>query len=185
MIINNRIRLCSKQVDDAANDYTWKTDPELARLDACLPLDMTFNEYLFTYINELQTPTPTNHEFSIETLNGEHIGNCAYFNINRFKAETEVGIMLGNRHYWDKGYGTEAMISLVDYIFNRHNFKRIHLKTLDYNARAQNCFSKCGFIPCGNKKLGGYSFILMELPREKWQAISAGSIPATQESNPQ
>jgi RimJ/RimL family protein N-acetyltransferase len=172
MITNSRIRLCDKQVGDATNDYAWKTDPELAELDATTPLNMTFNEYLFMYLGELQMPTTTRHEFSIETLNGEHIGNCAYFNINRFKAETEVGILLGNRQYWGKGYGTEAMTSLVDYIFSRYNFRRVHLKTLDYNIRAQHCFLKCGFNPCGQKKLNNYLFILMELPRERWQTIS-------------
>jgi RimJ/RimL family protein N-acetyltransferase len=171
MIKNNRIRLCTKKLDDATNDYTWKTDPELARLDAAMPLDMTFNEYLFMYISELGMSTTVKHEFSIETLNGEHIGNCAYYNINKFKGETEVGIILGNRQYWDKGYGTESMISLLDYIFNKHNFKRVHLKTLDYNIRAQNCFKKCGFTVCGSKILNGYSFILMELPREKWTSL--------------
>ncbi|MFA5605126.1 MAG: GNAT family protein [Dehalococcoidales bacterium] len=171
MLKNMRIMLCQKRLDDAVNDYTWKTDPELARLDACLPLDIPFNEYLYLYINELQITPVAKHEFSIETSNGEHIGNCAYFNVNRFKGEAEVGIMLGNRKYWGKGYGAEAMVSLIDYIFNRHNFKRVYLKTLEGNTRAQNCFQKCGFTPCGRKKLDGYSFIIMELPRERWLLV--------------
>jgi RimJ/RimL family protein N-acetyltransferase len=168
MIKNKRIILCKKQLDDAVNDYRWKTDPELARLDACPPLDMSFNEYLYIYINELQMSPIVKHEFSIATLNGEHIGNCAYYNINRFKGEAEVGIMLGNRKYWNQGYGKEAMIMLMDYIFNKHNFKRLYLKTLDSNTRAQHCFLKCGFTPCGTKKQDGHNFVVMELSREKW-----------------
>jgi RimJ/RimL family protein N-acetyltransferase len=171
MIKNKRILLCKKQLDDAVNDYSWKTDPELARLDACLPLDMSFSEYLYIYINELQMTPMAKYEFSIATLNGEHIGNCAYYNINRFKGEAEVGIMLGNRQYWNRGYGTEAMILLADYIFNKHNFKRIYLKTLDCNIRAQRCFLKCGFTNCGTKKQDGHNFIVMEMTREKWQSI--------------
>jgi RimJ/RimL family protein N-acetyltransferase len=181
MIKCNKIKLCTKQLDDATNDYAWKTDPELAELDASLPLDMTFNEYLFVYINELRMTTTVKHEFSIETINGEHIGNCAYYNVNKLKAEAEVGIILGNRQYWDKGYGTESMLSLLEYVFSRYNFKRVHLKTLDHNVRAQNCFTKCGFIACGSKKLNGYNFIIMELPREKWQAIRMELASATQD----
>ncbi|NLL90701.1 MAG: GNAT family N-acetyltransferase [Dehalococcoidales bacterium] len=171
MIKNRRIILCKKQLDDAVNDYMWKTDPELAKLDACQPLDMSFNEYLYIYINELQMSPIVKHEFSIATLNGEHIGNCAYYNINYFKGEAEVGIMLGNRKYWNQGYGAEAMLMLVDYIYNKHNFKRVYLKTLDYNVRAQHCFIKCGFTPCGTKKQDGHSFIVMEMAREKWQSV--------------
>jgi RimJ/RimL family protein N-acetyltransferase len=171
MIKNRRIILCKKQLDDAVNDYSWKTDPELARLDACPPLDMPFNEYLYLYINELQMSPVLKQEYSIETSNGVHIGNCAYYNVNRFKGEAEVGIMLGNRQYWNQGYGTEAMILLVDYIFNKHNFKRVYLKTLESNVRAQNCFLKCGFTNCGKKKQDGDNFIVLELQREKWQSV--------------
>jgi RimJ/RimL family protein N-acetyltransferase len=178
MIENMRIILCNKKLEDAANDYSWKTDPELAGLDACPPLDMSFKEYLFLYISELQMSPVIKHEFSIETLNGVHIGNCAYYNIDRFRRETEVGIMLGNRQYWNQGYGTEAMILLVNHIFKSHNFKRVYLKTLECNIRAQHCFLKCGFNPCANKKLDGYTFIVMELPREKWQAINTESASA-------
>jgi RimJ/RimL family protein N-acetyltransferase len=170
MIENMRITLCNKRPEDAVNDYKWKTDPELAGLDACAPLDISFKEYLVLYINELQMSPVVMHEFSIETLDSEHIGNCAYYNIDRFRGEAEVGIILGNRNYWNQGYGKEAMILLADYIFNKHNFKRLYLKTLECNIRAQRCFLKCGFTPCSNKKLDEYQFIIMELPREKWES---------------
>jgi RimJ/RimL family protein N-acetyltransferase len=182
MLDNMRITLCNKKLEDAVNDYAWKTDPELAGLDACQPLDMSFKEYLFLYISELQMSPVIKYEFAIETLNGEHIGNCAYYNINRFTGEAEVGIILGNRNYWNQGYGTEAMILLVDYIFKKHNFKRVYLKTLECNIRAQHCFLKCGFTPCANKKLDGYNFIVMDLPREKWQAINMKSALAVKHS---
>jgi RimJ/RimL family protein N-acetyltransferase len=154
---------------DAANDYAWKTDPELTKLDATPPLDMTFPEYLLLYKNELCMAAPSMYEFSIETLSGEHIGNCAYYNINKFKAEAEIGILLGNRRYWNKGYGTEAITSLLDHVFNKLKLKRVYLKSLDFNKRAQNCFIKCGFSLYGNKNIDGYNFVLMELRREKWQ----------------
>ena len=71
--------------------------------------------------------------------------------------------------YWDRGYGTDAVTTLVDYIFRETNFNRIHLKTLDWNTRAQKCFQKCGFTPCGHSFRGKYSFILMEIYRDQWQ----------------
>jgi RimJ/RimL family protein N-acetyltransferase len=184
MITCNRIRLCKKQLGDAADDYAWKTDPELAELDASSPLNISFSEYLFMYISELRMATPAKYEFSIETVNGEHIGNCAYYNINRIKGEAEIGIMLGNRQYWDRGYGTEAIISLVDYVFDHLKLKRVHLKTLDYNKRAQNCFIKCGFTPYGCKNTDGYNFVLMELCREKWQKHRMEAIQPQRESAP-
>ena len=79
------------------------------------------------------------HRFAVETLDGKHIGNCAYYGVNETKGEAELGIMIGDRDCWDKGYGADAVGTLLDYIFRRTNLKRIHLKTLDSNIRAQKC----------------------------------------------
>ncbi|MEE8582318.1 MAG: GNAT family N-acetyltransferase, partial [Dehalococcoidales bacterium] len=98
-----------------------------------------------------------------------HIGNCAYYNIDEAGGEAEVGIMIGERSYWDKGYGTAAMNALVDDIFRNTKLKRLYLKTLDSNPRARRCFSKSGFTPCGSRVTDDNSFVLMEQYRQQWQ----------------
>ncbi len=169
MINGSKIRLCDKNLTNALNDYAWKTDPELARLDAAPLLNISFIEYQLSYANELRYPPPTKCQFAILTLDGKHIGNCAYYDISKSKGEAELGLMIGNRDYWDKGYGTDAVTALVSHIFDKTDLKRIYLKTLESNQRAQKCFNKCGFTPYGHRVSGGYSFVLMELYRTKWQ----------------
>jgi len=71
--------------------------------------------------------------------------------------------------YNSNGYGTDAVTTLVNYIFQQTSLKRIHLKTLDSNSRAQKCFKKCGFTPYGRRDKDGFSFMLMELYREQWE----------------
>jgi len=77
--------------------------------------------------------------------------------------------MIGNRNYWDKGYGADAVTTLVNYIFRQTNLNRIYLKTLDSNSRAQKCFQKCGFTPYRHLIRDGFRFVLMELHRKPWQ----------------
>ena len=169
MIIGNKIRLRNKKLADAQNDYTWQTDSELARLDAALLLTSTFAQYLSDYASELPYPSSIRHQFAIETVEGKHIGNCVYYDINETKGEAELGIMLGNRDYWDKGYGADVVATLVNHIFCQTNLRRIYLKTLDWNERSQKCFKKCGFTPCGHLGKDGFSFVLMEIHREQWE----------------
>ncbi len=169
MINGNKVRLCDKSLANAANDYAWKTDPELARLDAAPLLNISFTEYLPGYVSELRYPPPAKHQFAVLTLDGKHIGNCIYYDINKGKGEAELGLMIGNRDYWGKGFGTDTVTTLVSHIFNKTNLKRIYLKTLESNQRAQKCFNKCGFTPYGHRSSGGPSFLLMELHRTKWQ----------------
>ena len=168
MISGSKVILRDKRLADAQNDYTWQTDPALAQLDAAPLLATTFSQYLSDYISELRYSSPTRCRFAIETLDGQHIGNCTYYGINEAKGEAELGIMIGNRDYWDKGYGADAVTTLLSYIFRRTNLKRIYLKTLDLNHRAQRCFQKCGFIPYGHITKDGFSFVLMEIHYKQW-----------------
>jgi len=169
MIADTKIKLRDKRLVDALDDYTWRTDLELAQLDATPLLTITFPQYLSDYASELRYPFSTRRPFAVETLDGKHIGNCVYYNINDTKGEAELGIMIGDRDYWDKGYGSEAVTTLVSYIFHQTKLKRIYLKTLNSNRRAQKCFQKCGFTSYGHLSKDGYSFTLMELHRKQWQ----------------
>ncbi len=174
MIIGSRVRLREKKLSDARNDYRWQTNPELVRLDATPPLKISFSQYLLDYTDVLHHPKSTRHAFAIETLDGKHIGNCVYYNINEARKEAELGIMIGDRYYWDRDYGTDAVTILVSHIFRHTNLKRIYLKTLEWNQRAQKCFQKCGFAPYEHMVRDGYDFVLMELQRKAWEEKQNG-----------
>jgi ribosomal-protein-alanine N-acetyltransferase len=169
MIVSAKVILREKRTDDAWDDYSWETDPELARLDAAPVLSMPYDEYLKEYSSELLVYYSSGKRFSIDTLDGKHIGNCSYYNYDEARGDTELGIMIGDRDYWDGGYGTDAVTTLVDHIFNNTKLDRIHLKTLNWNTRAQRCFLKCGFNKYGETTRGRYDFVLMEMYRKGWQ----------------
>ena len=50
LIEGKRVILRAKQIEDLENDYTWRVDEELARLDATRPLQMSFQEYKTYYV---------------------------------------------------------------------------------------------------------------------------------------
>ncbi|MFH1381312.1 MAG: GNAT family N-acetyltransferase [Chloroflexota bacterium] len=170
-IVGNKVVLREKRLSDAWNDYIWETDPELAHLDAASVVSIPFPQYLLEYTRELRSPFATSRRFAIDTREGKHIGNCSYYNIDETGGETELGIMIGNRDYWDKGYGTDTISTLVNHIFQETAFRHIYLKTLKSNSRAQKCFKRCGFIPYGQLTKDGFSFLLMEVFRIDWQKL--------------
>ena len=165
--------LRAKSLEDAERDYQWQTDAEMARLDATFPLGISFAGYLAEYRRTLRHGSPTRRMFAIENAGGEHIGNCGYYGINEDRAEAELGIMIGQRSHLDKGYGADAVNALLRYIFDHTALKRIFLKTLPENIRAQKCFLKCGFIPCGQKTIEERHFLLMEIDRNRWLSLTA------------
>ncbi len=175
------VRLRDRRFADAVENYAWLTDPELVKLDALPVPTLTFQQYMSDYTAELLYSSATKQQFAIESLNGKQIGNCTYYGVDETKGDAELGIMIGNRDYWDKGYGTDAVTTLVNHIFRQTDIKRIHLKTLDWNIRAQKCFQKCGFIPCGPLEKDGHNFVVMELYRDQWE--KAGGVRVKRRAN--
>ena len=169
IISGSKTRLREKKLSDVRNDYRWQADPELAKLDAAPVLIMSFPLYLLDYATALHQSHFNRYPLAVETLDGKHIGNCTCYDIDEKKREAQLGIMIGNRDYWDKGYGTDAVNIMVDYVFRTTKLQRLYLKTLEQNLRAQKCFARCGFTPFGHLRRNGYDFTLMELKREQWE----------------
>ncbi len=166
--------LRTKRPEDSAADYAWRTDPELAALDATTPLAVTFREYERYYRDDLDFPSPWSVRLAIDTLDGQHIGNCMYYDIDPDRKDAEVGIMVGDRQFWGKGYGTDAMRTLIGHIFSDIPIDRLYLHTLVDNDRARQAFAKSGMRPIGQIRREGYEFLKMEITRAEWEAHRTG-----------
>jgi RimJ/RimL family protein N-acetyltransferase len=169
VINGQKIRLREKKLTDVRADYRWQSDAELSRLDAAPPLNMSFALYILDYASFVHDYDNFRLPMAVETFDGRHIGNCTAYDIDEKRGEAQVGIMIGDKDYWSQGYGADTINTLVNYIFQTSTLKRLYLKTLEWNIRAQKCFTKCGFTECGRLKKDGYDFMLMELKRDKWE----------------
>ena len=165
-----RVILRDKRIEDAEQDYIWRSDSELARLDAAFPLTMSFDRFLKLAQDQMRYPTPGSHHFATETLDGKFIGNCMYYDLDSVKMQAELGIVIGDRDYWSNSYGYDAVTTLLDYCFNEKKMNRVYLHTLEWNKRAQRCFEKCGFTPVRPVRRMSHDFILMEVLRDDWFA---------------
>jgi len=170
IVRGKKVVLRPKTADDADDDYRWRADPELAELDATAPLRMDFGEFQRHYHDEMRYPTPWVRRYAIDTLEAKHIGNCMAYDMDTVTGEAEVGIMVGDRKYWGKGYGREAMALLVDQMFQIAGMRRLYLHTLEWNARARRAFAGCGFHELRPVRRGGPNFVLMEMTRDEWMA---------------
>ena len=73
--------------------------------------------------------------------------------------------LAGEKAYWERGYGSDAVKTFVNHVFETSEISKIVLRTLQWNIRAQKCFEKCGFQPCGSLNRGQYDFLLMDIMR--------------------
>ena len=176
-IKGDRATLRSKRISDAWNDYQWRTDPELSDLDAADPLNLAFIDYERFYHQDLRKGNQRSLRFAIEDENGQHIGNCMCYDYNERRMQAEFGIMIGDRDYWGRGYGTDATKILVSHIFTATDIRRLYLHTLASNQRALRAFESAGFRRYDHIWRDGKSFVQMELLAHEWS--NANFYPAT------
>ncbi len=161
------VTLRNKRVEDAPDDFAWRSDPELVTFDAVPPLRMSWEDYQRVYAGEVRNPPVRQLSLGIEDETGVHIGNVMYYNLDEFAGQVELGIMIGRRDYWGRGYGAEAVRLMVEHIFGSTGVHRVYLHTLTWNVRAQKSFGKAGFVPVGEVLRNGHNFVIMELWRDQ------------------
>jgi len=162
-----------KRLPDAADEYRWRSNPELAKFDASRPVQTPFEAYERNWSFDYRFTDMAGRSFAIEDENGRHIGNVMYYNIDSARSEAEVGVSIGEPERWSQGYGSDAVEALVKVLFAEGRpdgrvsarMNRLYLHTLDWNRRAQRAFQKAGFTVSGTSWRDGHTFIVMEARR--------------------
>jgi RimJ/RimL family protein N-acetyltransferase len=111
-----------------------------------------------------------------------------YYDIDFGRKRTELGILIGDREYWSHGYGTDAVMTMLRHIFTETPITLVYLHTLDWNARAQKSFAKCGFKFIKKVRRDGHTFHYMEVIKDEWLALvnkEAAQPPPSPASIPQ
>lgn len=163
-----RLTLREKHLDDAPEDYAWRRDPEIARYDGREPLTQPYSEFVARLEHDLRFGNPRERMYAIDTIEGEHIGNVMYYNASVARDEAEVGITIGPASYRSRGYGREALVAFMRFLFETTPFRRIVLHALSWNERAIRSFEAAGFVHVGLVERQGTQLVRMEAAREWW-----------------
>jgi RimJ/RimL family protein N-acetyltransferase len=117
----------------------------------------------------------TNFEFGIRTLEGDQlIGETGLMGRNWIHGDMFVGIGIGEREFWSKGYGSDAMRLILRFAFRELNLHRVSLDVFEYNQRAIRSYEKVGFVMEGrarqflHREGRRWDLIYMGILREEW-----------------
>ncbi len=169
-LIGEKVILRPMKVADAEHFVEWFRDPGVNKFLSRRKLDLKEERVWIRSIpkrkNELH--------LAVDAKEGIHIGNVGFSVINRRDGYAVFGIMIGDKRYWDHGYGTEAMKLIVDYGFRRLKLHRIELDVYDYNGRGIHVYRRLGFKVEGRKRehirWGGryHDLVQMGILRDQW-----------------
>ncbi len=130
-----------KKHTDLNKCLRWINDPEVrCFLSSYLPVSEQKEIEWFDEKDENKI------RLAIETKKGKFIGNIVLERINYRNRTATTGIIIGEKEYWGKGYGTDAKMTLLNYAFNVLNLRKIYSQVLAFNKRSINYSKKCGYI---------------------------------------
>jgi RimJ/RimL family protein N-acetyltransferase len=186
LLRGKQVRLTAENPDVMAGCFHhWNQDTGFMRLLDTDPSRL-FSQKKWQEWLEKGMEKETQDEFflAIRTLEGDRlIGYIGLFELYKQHGDTLVAIALGEREYWGKGYGTDAMQVMLRYAFEELNLRRVGLIVFEYNSRAIRSYEKAGFIPEGVVRKTilrdgkRWDFQYMGILREEWlvnQAVEAG-----------
>lgn len=161
---------------DAGIIARWTHDSQFWRLASP---DPAYPESLKNVKREMEERPIERHGFAIRTLFDDRlIGLIGLYTTVPSQREASLGVQIGERDYWGKGYGTDALRVLLRYAFAELNLARVSLSFLEGNDRAQRSYEKCGFKYEGRERRAWayegrrWDEIYMGLLCEEWQAMS-------------
>lgn len=144
-LIGQKCFLSPIDINDAEKYTIWLNDQEVLN-------NLSLSSTVITVEEEkvLLSSLSKEHNYGIIDSSTEQlIGNVGLMSINHIHQSAEIGIFIGNKDYWGKGFGTEALRLLIDFAYQTLNLHNIMLRVYSYNKRAISCYEKVGF-----KKIG-------------------------------
>jgi RimJ/RimL family protein N-acetyltransferase len=139
------VRLCPYSLAYLDAEVRWHADAEVRHFlhRSEDPPSLFSREKLARRIQEVLAD-PTELRFAIETLDGTPIGNVGLLGIHPH-ARAELSIMIGEKAYWSRGYGGDAIRCLLELAFGELGLRRVTLIADADNARGIRCYERCGF----------------------------------------
>ena len=166
----------------AKAEARWQRDSELHRLADSGPAQLSSEKSIKDWL-EKQTEDgfkPERYGFSVRTLAEDKFIGFLGLWLDLIHSEAWVGLGIGERDFWSKGYGTDMMKLCMQYVFRELGLQRLSLGLHEYNPRALRSYEKCGFRPEGRTRQDllregrRYDSLWMGILREEWLEMQKG-----------
>lgn len=126
----------------------WLSDPEVVRFS-----DQRFRQHTMQGLHDyLKSFQGSPHFFwAVLDENGRHVGTLtAYVDVHHDVAD--VGIMIGEREVWGKGYGLEAWKAVCDFLLNQRKIRKVTAGTSEVNVGMLRIMERAGMVEDGRRK---------------------------------
>ena len=148
MIAGDLVILRAFEREDADRCYRWMNDPNIVRtLKSRYPIAFQ-NEV--EWLERAMHPNVDERHFAIERKEDRtHIGNASIHDIDWISRTASFGLFIGDPSAWNKGFGTDSIVTLVRFAFEEMNLQKLRINVFEYNERAKHLLLTHGFVQEG------------------------------------
>lgn len=147
-----KIYLRPLTTEDACQEYVnWLNDPEVNQFLEIRFVKHTL-EKLKDYIEKINKNPDILFLGIIREDTDAHIGNIKLGPIDWNHRVGDIGIMIGDKSSWGRGYAREAIKLLSDYAFNMLKLHKLEAGAYENNIGSIKAFLKVGFSEEGRKR---------------------------------
>ncbi len=148
MIAGEHVILRAFERDDAERCYRWMNDPNIVRtLKSRYPIAFQ-NEV--EWLERAMHPANGERHFAIERKDDRsHIGNASIHDIDWVSRNAWFGLFIGEPSAWNRGFGSDAIGTLMRFAFEEMNLTKLRINIFDYNEKAKHVLSGHGFVQEG------------------------------------
>ncbi|MGD8406317.1 MAG: GNAT family protein [Anaerolineales bacterium] len=164
------VRLAGIDPDEVSNSFAqWNRDSEYMRLLDSDPPHLRSSKSTKEWMEkELENNTEMCW-FAVRALEDDRLlGDITLSVVDWGSRNAFMGIGIGAREFWGKGYGTDAIELLLRYAFTELNLRRVSLNVFEFNERAIRSYEKVGF------RLEGRERQVMQREGRRWDIIDMG-----------
>jgi RimJ/RimL family protein N-acetyltransferase len=183
VIRGKSVRLRPIQRDDLPHLRRWAADPDLMRHWANPAALVSWDQFEADPAGRFSKFDSAGY-FIIEDQNGTPIGRIEFERLSERERSAEVMILIGEAEARGKGYGADAMVALLRYLFHQRDLHRVSLTVLAWNTAAIRSYEKVGFVTEGTLREdlyfdgGRHDQLVMSILRPEFDARWA-STPET------
>ncbi|MBR7796523.1 MAG: GNAT family N-acetyltransferase [Bacillota bacterium] len=150
---SSRIKLRKMTIEDTDLYHQWRNDIDVMQTTSP-NLDIYTFEETKSFVREviLHSSTSKSYIITVKDSGETPIGVISLIQIDNVNHNAECIIDIGNKDYWGKGYGKEAMQLLLNYAFSEMNLHRLSLRVFSFNLKAIKLYEKLGFFHEGRSR---------------------------------
>ena len=149
MIEGERIRLRKIELTDVNEDYrAWMNDPEVVRYTESRFRTHSLED-IRAYVQSVRSDANSVFFAIIEKETGKHIGNIKIGHMLPVHRTADVGVIIGDRNCWGKGYATEALKLTAAYAAEPLKLHKLWAGIYADNPGSIQAFRRAGFVEEG------------------------------------